>query len=150
MSETEVPILSADDADDIARLERQCFSLPWSAELYRSAFAQSSFIALGRRERDELVGYLTAYHTPDELEILNLAVRPDKRRRGHARALLAAALRTACKTGILSAVLEVRRTNTPAIALYESLGFSRAGVRRAYYPDTGEDALVYVLALPTP
>lgn len=148
MSDAEVPTLCAADADAVAQLEKQCFSLPWSAELYRHAFAQNAFIAWGRREGNELVGYLTAYHTPDDLEILNLAVRPDKRRRGHARALLDTALRTARKTGILRAVLEVRRTNAPAIALYESLGFSRVGVRRAYYPDTGEDALVYVLALP--
>lgn len=149
MPEAEVPTLCVADADAIARLEKQCFSLPWSAELYRHAFAQDAFIALGRWEGGELIGYLTAYHTPDELEILNLAVRPDKRRCGHARVLLNTALRTARKTGILRAVLEVRRTNAPAIALYESLGFSRAGVRRAYYPDTGEDALVYILALST-
>ncbi len=145
--ETGMMQLHADDADDVARLEEQCFSVPWSAEQYRSAFAQRAFLAAGRREHGELVAYLTAYHTPDTLEILNLAVRPDRRRRGHARSLLSTALQAACKTGIVQAVLEVRRTNAPAVALYESLGFRRIGIRRNYYPDTGEDALVYTLDL---
>lgn len=148
-SETEMLQLRAADAVDVARLEAQCFSLPWSAEQYRSAFAQSAFLAAGRREHGELVAYLTAYHTSDVLEILNLAVRPDRRRRGHARTLLTTALQAARKTGIVQAVLEVRRSNAPAVALYESLGFCRIGVRRRYYPDTGEDALVYALNFAT-
>ena len=145
--------LNAADADELARLESLCFSVPWSQEQYRLAFGQRAFAALGAfaapgsREEHVLTGYLTAYHTQDELEILNLAVHPEHRRRGIARALLRAALQAAYKTGILHAVLEVRRNNAPAIALYEGLGFQRCGVRRGYYPDTGEDALVYTLEL---
>lgn len=95
--------------------------------------------------QNELVAYVSVYHTSDELEILNIAVRADRRNRGYGRRLLGLVLRIAEKMGIVRAVLEVRVTNAPAIGLYSFFGFVQAGIRRAYYPDTGEDALVYVL-----
>jgi ribosomal-protein-alanine N-acetyltransferase len=88
------------------------------------------------------------YHTADELEILNLAVSPERRRQGLGRRLLQAALRLAAKGGIVNILLEVRAGNAPAVSLYESCGFQRVGLRKGYYADTGEDAHVYALALP--
>ncbi len=142
--------LGPEDAEDLAELEALCFDLPWTPSAFVAAFGQSIFSAFGIRENSagnahELVGYIAVYHTAGELEILNIAVRRDRRQRGLGRKLLQAALQAGKKTGILSAVLEVRVSNNPAIRLYESLGFQQAGRRRAYYQDTGEDALVYVL-----
>ena len=101
----------------------------------------NSLAALSR----ELAGYIAVYHTPDEVEILNIAVREDRRRHGYGRLLMATALQDAKETGILQGVLEVRISNAPAIHLYESFGFRQAGKRRGYYQDTGEDALIYTL-----
>ena len=88
---------------------------------------------------------IAVYHTPDEVEILNIAVREDRRRRGYGSLLMATALQDAKETGILRGVLEVRISNAPAIHLYESFGFRQVGKRRGYYQDTGEDALIYTL-----
>lgn len=131
----------------IAELERRCFTLPWTEEQFLRAFEQPAFAVTGVCDGDALIAYLSVYHTVDELEILNIAVRADKRRCGFGRFLLNRALREAKKSGILKAVLEVRPSNTPARGLYEGLGFSKAGLRKGYYPDTGEDALVYVLEM---
>lgn len=141
--------MEAGDAPALAELESRCFPLPWTEEAFAEALAGLTFSAFGIRDGAPggLAAYIGVYHTPDEVEILNIAVRADKRRRGYGRLLMAAALRDAAETGILRAVLEVRTSNAPAIALYESFGFEKAGRRRGYYHDTGEDALIYVLDL---
>ena len=131
----------------MATLERRCFSLPWSEEQCRAAFAQRAFAALGLWTGRTLCGYISVYHTADELEILNLAVSPDLRRRGLGRRLLRTALRLAAKGGIMKVLLEVRAGNAPAVSLNESCGFQRVGLRKGYYVDTGEDAHVYALSL---
>jgi ribosomal-protein-alanine N-acetyltransferase len=128
-------------------IERQCFSLPWSEEQCRAAFAQKAFAAFGLFLRERLVGYVSIYHTPGELEILNIAVLPELRRRGCGRRILRLVLRLARKMGMHKASLEVRVGNAAAIALYESCGFTRAGVRRKYYSDTGEDAVIYICSI---
>ena len=139
--------LGADAAPELASLERLCFDLPWTEQAFTEAFAGAPFFAYGIPEesRTGLAGYIAVYHTPDEVEILNIAVRPEYRRRGFGHLLMATALQDAAETGILRAVLEVRVSNAPAIGLYESFGFRRAGRRRGYYHDTGEDALIFVL-----
>ena len=150
MQQRSVLPLGPEDAKALAELESRCFDLPWTAEAFAAAFAQDIFSAFGIRENtsegiSELVGYIAVYHTTGELEILNIAVREDRRKHGMGRELLHTALQAGEKMGILSAVLEVRVSNGPAIRLYESFGFRQAGRRRSYYQDTGEDALVYTL-----
>lgn len=142
--------LGPENSPELVALERQCFSLPWTEQEFAGAFGQTCFSVFGLREtrqdaQNELVAYASVYHTSDELEILNIAVRTDRRNREYGRRLLGLVLRIAEKMGIVRAVLEVRVTNAPAIRLYRFFGFTQAGVRRGYYPDTGEDALVYVL-----
>ena len=116
--------------------------------LVRRAVPRSrAFAARGLWTGRTLCGYISVYHTADELEILNLAVSPDLRRRGLGRRLLRTALRLAAKGGIMNVLLEVRAGNAPAVSLYESCGFQRVGLRKGYYVDTGEDAHVYALSL---
>ncbi len=91
----------------------------------------------------ELAAYISFYHTADELEILNLAVSPARRRQGLGRRVLAMALQVAEKMGIRKSLLEVRESNIPAIGLYESAGFRQMGRRRNYYRSPDEDALIY-------
>ena len=131
--------LAIKDAPALSSLESRCFALPWTEQSFAEAFAGKTFRAFGIRETAsplparELAGYIAVYHTPDEVEILNIAVREDRRRRGYGSLLMATALQDAKETGI------------PAIHLYESFGFRQVGKRRGYYQDTGEDALIYTL-----
>ena len=109
-----------------------------------AAFDQPAFHAYGLLDdAGTLLAYITLYHIADELEIINIAVHPDIRGQGLGGRLLDYALREEVKLGILSMFLEVRTSNTPAIALYERAGFRLAGRRRAYYTDPAEDGLVY-------
>jgi ribosomal-protein-alanine N-acetyltransferase len=87
------------------------------------------------------LGFLLAWSVADELHLLELATHPTHRRRGFARTLLTALLGYAREQQKRLVLLEVRRSNLAAIALYESFGFETAGVRRGYYSDTAEDAL---------
>lgn len=131
-------------------LEQACFSMPWSENQFRDAFAQKNFAAFGLRApsaQDVILAYISFYHAAGELEILNIAVSPEHRRRGRGGRLLCMALQVAQKMDMQRAVLEVRVNNTPAIRLYERTGFVRVGRRPRYYADTGEDALVYALTL---
>ena len=140
--------LTSEAAAALAELERKCFDLPWTEKEFAQAFTNKSFLAYGIWETaDHLAGYMVVYHIADELEILNIAVRKEQRGQGMGRKLMQTALHTGKKMGILSAFLEVRVSNAPAIHLYESFGFTQVGRRHSYYQDTGEDALVYKLTL---
>ena len=139
--------LDARHATSMHALERRCFSLPWSEAQCRAAFAQPAFAAFGLFRGPELLAYISVYHTLDELEILNLAVVPEERRKGFGRRILNAALHVARKMGMQKVLLEVRVGNHAAIALYRSSGFRQVGVRPRYYTDSGEDALIYVCSL---
>jgi ribosomal-protein-alanine N-acetyltransferase len=99
------------------------------------------------REPDgAVVGFVLAWHVTDELHLLNVATRPDRRRRGVARALLVELLCYARAARVAHVLLEVRRSNAIAMTLYRSLGFFAMGLRARYYPDD-EDAVEMVLML---
>ena len=87
------------------------------------------------------VAFSLAWSVADELHLLDMATHPEHRRRGHSRALLSALIALAQRERKRLVLLEVRRSNQSAIALYEAAGFCTTGVRRGYYSDTGEDAL---------
>ena len=102
---------------------------------------------VAREPRDEaaVAAYVIAWHVADELHVLNVATRADRRRRGLARALMDHAVAYAREHRVKHALLEVRRSNSAAIALYRAVGFFAMGVRARYYPDD-EDAIEMVLA----
>jgi ribosomal-protein-alanine N-acetyltransferase len=95
-------------------------------------------------EGEEVVGFLTAWHVADELHVLNITTRADRRQRGIGRALMNTALAYGREKRVKHVLLEVRRSNAGAIALYRSVGFFATGVRARYYPDD-EDAVEMVL-----
>ena len=95
-----------------------------------------------------VVGLVIGRRAADEFELLNLAVSPAYRRRGIAAALLDFAFREACKAGVRKVFLEVRAGNDAAIAFYRALGFSESGLRKAYYQNPAEDALLFSRTLP--
>lgn len=127
----------------IEALERQCFSMPWTAELLQSQMkgSQHEFIAAVSPEGNVL-GYVGMMYVLDEGYISNVAVSPEHRRQGIADKLIDR-LCIICEGLSLSFVtLEVRAGNAPAIALYEKHGFRRVGLRKNYYERPKEDALL--------
>ena len=138
------PLTSPDQIDDILAIEESSFTNPWTREMYRAELDNRgvSYCFLAKDEHDTVVGFCSFWRVLDELHINNLAVEPRRRRGGVATALLTHVLRQGVAMGATRATLEVRRSNTAALRLYERFGFTVSSVRRSYYTKPVEDALV--------
>ncbi|MBO4220730.1 MAG: ribosomal protein S18-alanine N-acetyltransferase [Clostridia bacterium] len=129
--------------DEVCRLEQECFSDPWSREAVLSSFRCAFSLFLGAFGSDgKMIGFAIGYNIGGELQVLDIAVSPRARRRGVGRALLESLMDAGAAGGAETFFLEVRRSNLPAIGLYEKLGFVRYGERKGYYSDPAEDAVV--------
>ena len=129
----------------IADLEQICFSEPWSAAALAEELDNPHAVFLAAVEGDALLGYVGMHHLVDEGFITNVAVFPAARRRGAAKALLAELAAYGAAHGLYRITLEVRVSNSPAIALYEGAGYVRDGVRPKFYSHPTEDAAIYSL-----
>lgn len=139
------------DLDAIAEIERHSFPTPWpratfEAELLR----EGARLVVARGARGAILGFCNYWIVLDELHVHSIATHPDHRRAGTGGRLLAHALDEGRARGCTRATLEVRRGNTPAIALYQRAGFRGVHVRARYYGDNGEDALVMLCELTPP
>lgn len=130
------------DLSVIEEIERASYPTPWSRSMFAGELAKPSSICLGAFEDDRLVGYLIVSRYVDAWHVMNVAVATDHRRRGVASDLLGALFDRTREDGRRGYTLEVRVSNAGAITLYEGLGFERRGVRRGYYTDNREDALI--------
>lgn len=129
----------------LAAIEKACFHAPWSETMLREELGKGIFLVA---ERDgAAVGYVGCQTVLDEGYITNVAVSPDCRRQGVARALLDELKARAVQAGLSFVTLEVRASNAPAIALYEGAGFVRVGVRKNFYTAPTEDAVLMTLFL---
>ena len=136
-----------EDLAEVMAVEARAFRNPWSAELLERELGHEWSTILLAEEEGRLLGFVIFWVVHDEIHILNVAVDPPQRRRGVARALLTEVLDRGKARGLALATLEVRRSNEAAQGLYEGLGFRRVGLRKGYYVDEGEDAIVMVLDL---
>lgn len=130
------------DVPEIAALERECFSLPWSEEIITSQLGGPGKIMLAAEEDGALAGYVGLQYVLDEGYISNVCTAPEFRRRGVAGALIDELICRAKALELAFLSLEARASNAPAIALYEGRGFTRAGVRPGYYERPAEDAVI--------
>lgn len=142
--------LAEGDLAYVAALEAQIHAAPWTLGNFRDAVAAGYLAEVGEREGRILV-FGVMMRAPGEAQLLNLSVVPDARRQGLGRAQLERFIEGATRNGAEQMFLEVRVSNAPAIALYESSGFVRVARRLRYYPETtttpAEDALVMRLPL---
>ena len=137
--------LTLGDLGEIERIERTAYPTPWSRSMFAGEIAKQSSICLGAVDTDEherLVGYLIISRYADAWHIMNVAVDPDYRRRGIATQLLTRLFELTANDDRRGYTLEVRVSNGDAIRLYEGLGFVARGIRRGYYTDNREDALI--------
>jgi ribosomal-protein-alanine N-acetyltransferase len=139
------------DLDRVMELEDQAFTNPWSRQMVRSELDHDWSTVLLAEETGPagrtILGFAIFWVVVDELHILNVAVDRAVRRQGLGRKLMDAALAAGRQRACRISNLEVRRSNTAAIKLYESLGFRAVGMRPAYYQDDREDAVVMILDL---
>jgi len=136
----EVRRLAYSDLPDVIAIERRAFPAPWSLAMFVLELSKPASICIGASSNGELLGYLicSRYHTVWHL--MNVAVDLDGRRLGVATRLIEHLIEEAGEDERYT--LEVRVSNAEAIAMYESFGFRSAGVRRRYYHDNNEDALI--------
>jgi ribosomal-protein-alanine N-acetyltransferase len=140
---TELRVLVVDDLDAVERIERASYASPWSRSMFAGELAKPGSLCLGAFRGDaELVGFLVVSRYVDAWHVMNLAVAPDNRETGLATALMQRLFELTANDGNRGYTLEVRVSNAAAIRLYERLGFEAKGVRRSYYTDNREDALV--------
>jgi len=163
--------MTVDDLEGVLEIERVSFPSPWPRSQFErelknplsyaftAKVASPSPISLSPEGREEgegegeglrIIGYVIFWLVGDEAHILNIAVHPGFRRRGIAKALLSFTLELLLKKGGKGVFLEVRRSNLAARRLYKGFGFKEIGVRKGYYTDNQEDAIVMGLELLVP
>jgi [ribosomal protein S18]-alanine N-acetyltransferase len=137
--------LTLADLAAIERIERQSYPTPWSRSMFASELAKTSSICLGAVDTDAgeaLVAYLIISRYADAWHVMNVAVQRDYREQGVATKLLNRLFEVTARDDRRGYTLEVRVSNSGAIRLYEKLGFVPRGIRRGYYTDNREDALI--------
>jgi ribosomal-protein-alanine N-acetyltransferase len=134
---------SREDLDAVIEIDQGSFSSPWTRQMYEEELVNDqSFIFVARRKECPVVGYCSFRVVLDEIHVNNIAVRPGWRRRGIGRDLVQSLFAEGRARRCRAATLEVRRSNGTALRLYKSVGFVERGVRRGYYRDPDDDALV--------
>ena len=141
--EYQVMLMKEKDIDEVLQLEKLCFPVPWSRDAFRMEVEQNQcaryYVV---RENNLLIGYGGMWLILDEAHITNIAVHPEHRRKGVGRLLMETLMEEAARLNMERMTLEVRVSNTAAITLYKSLGFEEGGIRKGYYSNDREDALI--------
>jgi ribosomal-protein-alanine N-acetyltransferase len=138
----EIRVLELGDLSAIEAIEQEAYPTPWSRSMFASELAKPTSICLGAFEGRDLVGYVINSRYVDAWHVMNVAVAPERQRRGVASALLERLFELTRDDERRGYTLEVRVSNEDAIRLYERLGFESRGIRRGYYTDNREDALI--------
>ena len=136
--------------DDLEIIENLSFKIPWSRQsLTDEIMGNKAAIYFCAVTEGKAVGYAGMWKVCDEGHITNIAVHPEYRKSGVGSALMEALIAEAKERGITALTLEVRKSNYPALALYRKYGFGEGGMRKSYYADNHEDALIMWLRFKT-
>ena len=131
-----------DDLEQVMEIERELFHVPWTREGFFTFLTREDAMFLVVEEKGQILGYCGLLMVLDEGDITNVAVRRDRQKEGIGNFLMESLIRLAAERGVTTIHLEVRVGNDRAIRLYERNGFTRDGIRKGYYSDPTEDALL--------
>ncbi|HUO58450.1 MAG TPA: ribosomal protein S18-alanine N-acetyltransferase [bacterium] len=132
------------DLEQVVEIEKASMPSPWSKELFEEELRREAAHYFVVEENERVAGYMGYWEAPEEAHIINLAIGPAFRRRGLGRKMVEACLSFATKRGARLATLEVRESNETARRLYEKCGFRFVAIRKKYYSDNQEDAVVMI------
>lgn len=134
--------MTLEDVKEVAQLEKELFSSPWSQKSLEESLKRSEYRFFVAETEDKIVGYIGMYQVLEEGDITNVAVHEKYQKKGIGNALVSALLKEASKQMIQEVTLEVRVSNQSAIRLYEKNGFVAEGRRKNYYDKPREDAVI--------
>ncbi|ASV67236.1 ribosomal protein S18-alanine N-acetyltransferase [Cytobacillus sp. FSL W7-1323] len=136
-------LMNEDDIDEVLKVEQASFSSPWSREAFYNEMTLNQFsVYVVLEDGEELIGYGGAWVVTDEAHVTNVAILPRYRGKKLGEALMVQLMDVVKEMGALKMTLEVRVSNMIARRLYSKLGFQEGGIRKNYYSDNHEDALV--------
>lgn len=131
-----------DDLDQVMEIEQDLFSIPWTKEGFFTFLTRDDAMFLVVEEKEKILGYCGLLMVLDEGDITNVAVCRDRQREGIGHFLMDSLIRLSAERGIHTIHLEVRESNETAIRLYERMGFTKDGIRKNYYTDPVEHAIL--------
>lgn len=134
--------MKPEDADGVEAVEKATFAIPWSRQSFWEEAASERTYYLLALDDASVIGYAGVWLVADEAQITNVAIAPAYRGRGIGHQMMAELIRIVKERGAAAMTLEVRPSNAAAIALYTGFGFRNAGLRKGYYQDNGEDAMI--------
>ena len=140
-------MLNKEHINKLVELEKLCFSSPWTKQMFLGDLESEQTCYFGAFDNETLVGYAGMWTTIDDGQITNVAVHPEYRRKGIGKALVLNLISECKIKNLLSVTLEVRESNINAILLYDKLGFLRVGMRKNYYKNPNENALLMTKGL---
>lgn len=143
----DISIMTAADADEVAAVDKICFTVPWSAKSFHDEAENEIAIYFVARDNGKCIGYAGFWNVSGEGDITNVAVLPEYRRQGVASKIITEMIKKANELSLELLTLEVRRSNAAAQSLYNKFGFEVIGERKRYYSDNREDALIMTLKL---
>lgn len=143
----EIDDMTKEDASGVFLVAEECFTLPWSYKAFVEEADNKNAITLIALEDKEIIGFINARFLLGEMNINNIAVTKNSRRKGTGEALLQTLLIRARNEGVLEVMLEVRTSNESAISFYKKHGFIENGVRKNFYEQPREDALLMSMSL---
>lgn len=134
--------MTKEDCEQVAAIEAVSFSLPWSRNAFLDTVDRENYRYFVAEEEEEILGYCGFCFVLDEAEIPNVCVKAEARKKGVGKQMMTALLDAARELGIVVLYLEVRESNAPARCLYESLGFAADGIRKNFYEQPVENAVL--------
>ena len=137
-----IELMNFDDIKNVIEVENKSFTIPWHEESFIQELSNNLALYLVAKIEGRAVGYVGVWKILNEGHITNVAVHPEYRNQGIGRALVSELLLLCMKDGIDAFTLEVRKSNLTAQKLYKDLGFVETGIRKRYYSDNNEDAVI--------